>query len=86
MTSPDMGLFSETTPSVVPVLSTVIPDSQVPQALRDALDARQHEKTAFMALADELVHELHTEMALLATEMVQRSIRQVWLKRSRMDH
>lgn len=85
MTAPDLGFFHEATPSVLPVLSAVIPDSQIPQALRAALDSRQLEKASLMAMAEELVHELRSEVARLAPEMVQSSIRQVLLKRSRMD-
>jgi hypothetical protein len=89
MTPSGSEFFTAKMPSVIPVLSTVIPELQIPETLRVALDARQLEKEAFMALAEELVQELRPEMARLATnmatELVQSSIRQVWIKRIQMD-
>ena len=89
MTAAESELTPSILPSVIPVLSTVIPDLQIPETLRVALDARQLEKEAFMALADDLVNELRPEMARLATEvateMVRSSIRQVWIKRFQTD-
>jgi hypothetical protein len=89
MTASESEFCSAKMPSVIPVLSTVVPDLQITETLRVALDTRQLEKEAFMALAEELVQELRPEMARLATdmatEMVRISIRQVWIKRSQRD-
>jgi hypothetical protein len=85
MTSPEIDYFSDKTASVVPVLSTVIPDSQIPDALRAALDARDLEQTTFMALGDELVQSLRPELERLTTELVQRSLRQAWASRFKLD-
>ena len=85
MTSPASGLFPEQIPLNAPVLSAVIADSDIPPVVQAALEARAHEKAAFLALADELMLELRPEMARLATELVRNSIHQVWLKRSRLD-
>lgn len=71
--------------SVMPILSAVVPESDIPQALRSALDARAHEKAAFMALSDELLGVLRPELERLATELVRSSLHQAWRMRSRTD-
>lgn len=73
------------TPSVIPVLSAVIPDSQVSDELRAALDARDLEQTSFMALGDEVLRSLRPELERLTTELVQRSLRQAWASRFKLD-
>ena len=85
MTSPETDFSFQKTPSVIPVLSTVILDSQMSAALRAALDARELEQTSFMTLADELVQSLRPELERLTTELVQRSVRQVWANRFKLD-
>ncbi len=69
--------------TVMPVLSAVVPESDIPEALRAALDARDHEKEAFMALSDELLHALRPEMERFAAELVRRSLQEAWRMRSR---
>jgi hypothetical protein len=85
MTSPASGLFPEQIPLNVPVLSTVIANSDIPAFVQAALEARALEKAAFLALADELMAALRPEMERLAAELLRKSIHQVWLKRNRLD-
>ncbi len=73
------------TASVIPVLSAVIPDSQMSNALRAALAARDLEQTSFMALGDEVLRSLRPELERLTTELVQRSLRQAWANRYKLD-
>jgi hypothetical protein len=72
-------------PQVVPVLSTVVPDSQISESVSAALDARLLEKAEFMALTDNLVQQLRPELERMATELVHRSLSQAWAARFRMD-
>jgi len=72
-------------PQVVPVLSTVVPDSQISASVSAALDARLLEKVKFMALTDNLVQQLRPEFERMATELVHRSLSQAWAARFRMD-
>ncbi|MEK7344097.1 MAG: hypothetical protein AAB176_00250 [Pseudomonadota bacterium] len=85
MTHLESAVLAEPPSSVVPVLSEVILDAQIPQALRAALDAREQERAAFMALADELVQELRPELERLTSEWVQRSLRRAWAHRAPLD-
>lgn len=85
MTHPESLVSAEAEPSVVPVLSVVIPDAQIPQAVKTALDEKAFERAAFMALADELVHELRPELERLTTELVQRSLHRAWAHRTKID-
>jgi hypothetical protein len=85
MTSFESVPFSENAPMVVPVLSTVVPESQIPPHLMDALDARELERASFMALADDLVQVLRPELERMTTELVQRSLRQAWANRFRAE-
>lgn len=78
MTHPESLVSAEAVPSVVPVLSVVIPDAQIPRAVKTVLDEKELERAAFMALADELVHALRPELERLTTELVRRSLRQAW--------
>ena len=85
MTSSESVEFSENTPLVVPVLSTVIPETQISPNLIAALDARELERAAFMALADDLVQALRPELERMTTELVRRSLRQAWASRFRPE-
>ncbi len=85
MTPFDSGVPWGAAPSVIPVLNVAIPDAEIPQAVRAAMDAQALERTAFMALADELVQELRPELERLTTELVQRSLRRAWAQRSSLD-
>ena len=70
--------------SVMPVLSVVVPEAAISEALRAALDALDHEKSAFMALSDDMLDALRPEMERLATELVRKSLYQAWRVRSRI--
>jgi hypothetical protein len=72
-------------PQVVPVLSTVVPDSQISAWVSAALDARLLEKAEFMAMTDNLVQQLRPELERMATELVHRSLSQAWAARFRLD-
>ena len=85
MTSSESVQFSENTPLVVPVLSTVIPETQISPNLIAALDARESERASFMALTDDLVQALRPELERMTTELVRRSLRQAWASRFRPE-
>ena len=85
MTHLESAVSVEPVPSVVPVLSVVIPEAQIPPEVKAALDATASERAAFMALADELVQALRPELERLTTELVQRSLRQAWAHRTKID-
>lgn len=85
MTSSEPARFSEHAPSVVPVLSTVVPETQISPHLIAALDARELDRASFMALADDLVQALRPELERMTTELVQRSLRHVWASRFRPE-
>jgi hypothetical protein len=71
--------------SAIPVLSTLVPEADVPPALRLVLDARAREKAAFAALSDDLIQALRPEMERLVTDMVRTTCQQLWQKRTRID-
>lgn len=85
MTRPVSQVQTDPMPQVVPVLSTVVPDSQISDSVTAALDARLLEKAEFMALTDNLVQQLRPELERMATELVHRSLSQAWAARFRMD-
>ena len=64
--------------SVIPVLSTVIPVDQITQELAAALQLREEERTAFMAMAEGVAQSLRPELERLTAELVQRSLQQAW--------
>ena len=64
--------------SVIPVLSTLIPVDQISQELAAALQLREEERNAFMAMAEEVAQSLRPELERLTTELVQRSLQQAW--------
>lgn len=85
MTPFESTVPSGAAPSVIPVLSVVIPDAEIPQAVRAALDERELARAQFMTLADELIQELRPELERFATELVQRSLRRAWAQHSKPD-
>jgi hypothetical protein len=85
MTPAEWGGSPEKMPTVIPVLSTVVPDSEIPAAVLAELDSKALEKAQFMALTEGLVQELRPELERLATELVRRSLGQVWTARSKLD-
>ena len=64
--------------SVIPVLSTVIPVDHISQDLAAALQRREQEHAAFMAMADAVAQSLRPELERLTSELVQRSFQQAW--------
>jgi hypothetical protein len=68
--------------AVIPVLTHVVPASDIPAAVLAALDARQAEKASVMALSQELMQNLRPELDRMATELVQRSVEGMWAKRA----
>lgn len=64
----------------IPVLTTVMSEVAVSQALRDALDARAQKKADWMSLESHLLHALRPEMERLTTELVRASLREAWRK------
>jgi len=85
MTPAEWDDSPEKMPTVIPVLSTVVPDSEIPAAVLAALDSKALEKAQFMALTEGLVQELRPELERLATEWVRRSLSQFWAARSKVD-
>lgn len=65
----------------VPVLTDLVPASDVPLALGVAWDARMAEKKALMDLSDELIQNLKPELDRLTSELVQRTLQGLWAKR-----
>lgn len=68
-------------PDQVPVLTQLVPASDVPAALGVAWEARMAEKKALMALSDELIENLRPELDRLTSELVQRTLQGLWAKR-----
>ncbi|WP_322991375.1 hypothetical protein [Limnohabitans sp.] len=64
----------------IPVLTTVMSEVAVSQALRDALDARAQRKADWMSLESHLLHALRPEMERLTTELVRASLLEAWRK------
>ena len=64
--------------AVIPGLSTLIPAEQISHELAAALQLREEERSAFMAMADEVAQSLRPELERLTTELVQRSLQQAW--------
>ena len=71
--------------SVIPVLSTLIPVDRISQDLAAALQLREEEHAAFLAMADAVVQSLRPELERLTTELVQRSLQQAWRSKFHND-
>lgn len=69
-------------PEQVPVLTQIVPPADVPPALGVALDARMAEKQALLDLSQDLIQKLKPEVDRLASELVQRTLQEIWEKRS----
>jgi hypothetical protein len=63
-------------PDEIPTLTQAIED--VPPAIASALDAREAEKQAFMALSTELLQQLRPEFDRLAAGLVLRTLETAW--------
>jgi len=78
-----LSVSSSDMPSgVIPVLSLVLPEASVSQALREALDARAQDLADWMALEAHLVQVLRPEIERLTTELVRSGLREVWRQRA----
>jgi hypothetical protein len=77
-----MDLPAATVSAAIPVLSDVVPASDIPAAVLAALDARQAEKASVLALSHELMQNLRPELDRMASELVQRSVEGMWAKRA----
>jgi hypothetical protein len=65
----------------VPLLTELVPASDVPPALGVAWDARMAEKKALMDLSNELIQNLRPELDRLTSELVRRTLEGLWAKR-----
>jgi hypothetical protein len=72
----------ETNPANIPVLKTVVATREIPALLLAALDARLAEKASVLALSQELMNNLRSELDRMAAELVQRSVQAMWEKRA----
>lgn len=79
-------LPSEMPAGAIPVLSTVLTDEAVSQALQDALDGRMQDKLDWMALETQILQTLRPEVERLTTELVRKTLREVWLQRSQLKN
>jgi hypothetical protein len=77
---------SEMPVGAIPVLSTVLTDEAVSQALRDALDTRMKNKLDWMALEGQILQTLRPEMERLTTELVRKTLQEAWLQRSQLKY
>ncbi|MGV1044307.1 hypothetical protein [Limnohabitans sp.] len=68
--------------TAIPVLTHVVPTSDIPAAVLVALDARMAEKASVLALSAELMQNLRPELDRMASELVQRSVEGMWAKRA----
>jgi predicted ATPase len=68
--------------SSIPLLTQVVPASEIPDAVLVALDARLAEKASVFALSQELMLNLRPELDRMAAELVQRSVQGMWDKRA----
>lgn len=68
----------------IPTLTQDMVVPLVPQAVSLALDAREAEKKALMALSEELVKNLRPEIDRLTADLVQRTLQGVWDQRARI--
>ena len=71
-----------TVAAAIPVLTHVVPTSDIPAAVLAALDARLAEKASVLALSHELMQNLRPELDRMASELVQRSVEGMWAKRA----
>ena len=68
--------------AAIPVLTHIVPSSDIPAAVLVALDARLAEKASVLALSHELMQNLRPELDRMASELVQRSVEGMWAKRA----
>lgn len=81
------GPFPSVMPvGAIPVLSTVLTDDVVSQALRDALDKLEQDKLDWTGLEGQILQTLRPEMERLTAELVRKTLREVWLNRSQLKY
>ncbi|MGV0960436.1 MAG: hypothetical protein ACOYB1_11420 [Limnohabitans sp.] len=68
--------------AAIPLLTAAVPPADISAAVWAALDARQAEKAAVMALSQELMQNLRPELDRMASQLVQRSVEGMWAKRA----
>lgn len=86
MSHPRSVFASGVPATVLPVLSAVVPESEISEALRAALDALDQEKLTFMNLSGEMLDALRPEMERMACELVRNSLNQAWRLRHQTGH
>lgn len=86
MNLPSSTCASGVPATVLPVLSAVVPESEISEALRAALDALDQEKLAFMNLSGEMLDALRPEMERMACDLVRNSLNQAWRLRHPTGH
>ena len=69
----------------IPTLSQDLVLGDVPVGVTLALDARDAEKAALMALSEDLLEKLRPEIERMASDKVQRALQSEWVKRSLTD-
>ncbi|WP_090046301.1 hypothetical protein [Limnohabitans sp. 2KL-27] len=83
MSLPILAAASGMPDTALPVLTAVVPESDVCDAMRAALDGLDHDKRAFMAMSDAMLDALRPDIERMATELVRNSLHQAWRMRSR---
>ncbi len=66
----------------IPTLTAVLDPSIIPEAVRVALDVREAERAALFSMSNELLEGLRPELDRLTTQLVRKSIQDLWEKRS----
>jgi hypothetical protein len=79
---PSAASSTEMPAGAIPVLLTVVPEGDVSQAMRDALEARAQDKYDWLSLEAHLLETLRPEMERLTTELVRGCLREAWRQRS----
>ena len=79
----DPKINFESEPSNIPVLTTVIPKSEVSDDFLEKMNSLEIDKANFMASSEELLKVLRPEIDKLASKLVEKSLQLAWLKRSK---
>jgi hypothetical protein len=69
--------------TAIPVLTTVLPESDISAEMLVAFERQQAEKTALFALSKALQESLRPELERLAQDVVQRTLKATWDARCR---
>jgi hypothetical protein len=73
--------FADSLSTKIPVLSSVVPQEAVSQAMRAALDAREKDQFDWMSMESHLLQTLRPELERMSTELVRRGLREAWRRR-----